>query len=179
MRIRAPGALPLNAVLGGRGETGVLARAGRIVALVAVVGSGKAAADEERTWRWFVDCSEPMTSRLQVALRGSTLYEATLPLCHVTYRSRSREGESRILSFFFTADAGIFGDEFRGLGRQRIEGNVWEAGGDPDQIILGLSFVAGNQILLNTLHFASPSRDSSHEQAAGLTSTTSAFRRRR
>jgi len=131
--------------------------------------------EADRTWRWFVDCPQPHSTRLQVTLRGRTLYDATLPLCDVTPSERSQRAEQRRLRFFFTTDAGLFGDEFRHLGVRRIEGNVWEAGGDADQIILGLSFQIPEQILLNTLHLAAESQRSTSDLARGLTSSTSPF----
>lgn len=138
-----------------------------------------AAAEESAPskWRWFRDCAEPLTTRLFVSLHGRSLFDATLPLCHVPDTSPSSTGKPRILRFFFTADASVFGEEFKHLGIRRIEGNVWEAGGDPDDIILGLSFEAGEQILLNTLHIASCLQPSSLDQATGLVSRTSAFMR--
>jgi hypothetical protein len=49
-----------------------------------------------------------------------------------------------------------------------IEGNIWEAGADPDALTLGVSFVNGNRILTNTVHIAHPAARNESVVATGL-----------
>jgi hypothetical protein len=56
-----------------------------------------------------------------------------------------------------------FQNEYPTTPQQTIEVNVWQAGAEPDLLMLRLSFVSKGQngrILLNTLHFAAPDRTS-------------------
>ena len=61
----------------------------------------------------------------------------------------------------------MFG-EYRTVHTQTIEGNVWQAGSDPDELLLGISFSTKNQVLLNTIHIAKPGRVSSSEVDRGI-----------
>jgi hypothetical protein len=107
--------------------------------------------------------------------REPVLFASPVPLCHMPDSALVIPKDQKTLIFHFTADPAIFGDEFKHLGRQRVEWNVWEAGGDPGDIILGLSFSAGNRSLLNTLHVAYADKEGVFDQAEGLRSRTSPF----
>jgi hypothetical protein len=49
-----------------------------------------------------------------------------------------------------------------------IQGDIWQVGGEPDALILGISFDTKKQILLNTLHIARPEKQTSSELDKGL-----------
>jgi len=49
-----------------------------------------------------------------------------------------------------------------------IEGNIWQAGADPGVILFGVSFSTKEQVLLNTIHIAEPSKESASEIDRGL-----------
>jgi hypothetical protein len=86
------------------------------------------------------------------------------------------EKPQRILKFYFKAKCSIFksGEDssldslFESFGKRRIEGNIWEAGKDPNDIIFGVSFVAKNQIMLNGIHIAEIKKASKTDLAVGL-----------
>ena len=50
---------------------------------------------------------------------------------------------------------------------------MWQAGGESDALILGLSLQGTNRIHLNTLYIAKPDRKSSSSLGYGLTIVTS------
>ena len=79
----------------------------------------------------------------------------------------------RMGEWSFTLLAVIF---FQGKYRTRstdsIEGDIWQAGGEPGALSLGISFDTKNQILLNTLHIARPDTQTSSELHKGLFITT-------
>ncbi|MBZ5782256.1 hypothetical protein, partial [Klebsiella aerogenes] len=58
--------------------------------------------------------------------------------------------------------------EYHTTSTQTIEGNIWQAGADPGDLILGVSFATKNQVLLNTIHIARPGSASSSEVDRGI-----------
>ena len=51
---------------------------------------------------------------------------------------------------------------------ETIEGTIWQAGADPDDILLGVSFVAHDQVLLNTIHIVRPGEPTESKLDTGL-----------
>jgi hypothetical protein len=111
-----------------------------------------------------------------IRLGGRVLFTQPLRLCRIPESAYEPGDGERVAVFKFKADATTFGEEHRHLGIRTIEGNVWQAGVNSSDIILGISFVTGNQILLNTLHVANAQAASQYELAAGLTSETTLFK---
>lgn len=103
-----------------------------------------------------------------VRLDHKVLYRGVLPICR-----GSRDAEDGRVEFHFVGGH-TFQGEYRTRSADSIEGDIWQAGGDPDALILGISFDGGKhkQILLNTLHVASPEKQSSSELDKGLFITT-------
>ena len=66
----------------------------------------------------------------------------------------------------------MFDADFASLGTPEIEGNVWEAGSEHDQILLGVSFLTKDRILLNTTHFATANGASQAPLVERLVMTT-------
>ena len=62
---------------------------------------------------------------------------------------------------------------------QVIEGNVWQAGADPDALILGLSFSSQRKIYMNTLHMATPDIVKRTEIEHGLIITTKTIEKKK
>src|SRR5262249_25470427 len=90
-------------------------------------------------WQWSAMC--PLGSdqmRVDGRYQGKRVFTKLCPICKGPQASERQ----RPLAFFFTAPAGIFGDEFAALGTQKIEGNIWQAGGEGSGILLGVSFTA-------------------------------------
>jgi hypothetical protein len=125
-------------------------------------------------WRWFGDCRPTRQIRLDVRLNQAQLYSRAFPACCVRSGLIPDDTPPKTLRFSFHASAAIFGSEFGSLGVVEIEGNIWQAGGDPDAIILGVSFATRHRVLLNTVHITRPHRPSQSELAEGLVIRTSA-----
>jgi hypothetical protein len=94
-------------------------------------------------------------SVMEIHLYRKVLYRGVLAIC-----PGSRDGEDGRAEFHFSG-----GHTFQGrchtLAKGSIEGDIWQAGADPDALILGISFAASKQILLKTLHVASPEKQTS------------------
>lgn len=123
-------------------------------------------------WHWYGTCSPADTIYLEVRLQHTAVYRTSIPVCALLRENIEPERPQKILEFFFTADARIFGSEFKSFGINRIEGNIWEAGKDPDDIILGVSFENDRRILLNSIHIAKVKDLCQTRMAKGLTVRT-------
>ena len=143
-----------------------------VVMLALVLTSGTAfsqasiSSPDEVVWHWFGDCRNGKTMGAEVILGGKRIYATSFSICPM--RRTQIEAEKRILEFYFEVPARIFGEEFKAIGTQRIEGNIWEAGSERDAIVLGVSFSTRDRVLLNTLHFAYADRASEAELAKAL-----------
>jgi len=49
-----------------------------------------------------------------------------------------------------------------------LDVDLWQAGGEPDVILLGFTIAAGNDLHMNSLHFLSPTEDRMSTMAPGL-----------
>jgi hypothetical protein len=76
---------------------------------------------------------------------------------------------------FHFAGGHTFQGEYITRSTDSIEGDIWQAGGEPDALILGISLIdtgTHKQVLLNTLHIARPEKQTSSELDKGLSVTT-------
>ncbi len=55
---------------------------------------------------------------------------------------------------------------------QLIDDSFWQAGADPDALLIGVSFVASDTILMNTIHISHLNKRESSEIAKGLVVVT-------
>jgi hypothetical protein len=117
-------------------------------------------------WTWSKQCIGKQELEVTVRLQRKVLYRGVLPICR-----GSRDAEDGRVEFHF-AGGHVFQGEYRTRSTDSIEGNIWQAGGEPDALILGISFDTNNQILLNTLHIAKPDSQTSSELDKGLFITT-------
>ena len=156
----------------------MIARAVLLALLQAVTPSVSAtqlgdSPDDQRVWQWYGSCSSHQTMHATVILTGRTVFAASLPVC-VMRRGDGREGQRKRLVFRFRAKATEFGNEFKSFGEPEIEGNIWLAGGDPDALLLGVSFDVPKRIFLNTVHIAKVAKASESLLARRLVMRTSA-----
>jgi len=117
-------------------------------------------------WTWSKQCSGNHKIGVTVRIDTTVLYRGVLPICH-----GSRNAENGRVEFHF-AGGHTFQSEYRTGSTDSIEGDIWQAGGDPGDLILGISFATNNQILLNTVHIARPDKPTSSELDKGLFITT-------
>lgn len=103
---------------------------------------------------------------MTVRLASKVLYKGVLPICR-----GSRDAENGRAEFHF-AGGHLFQSKYRTHSTDSIEGDIWQAGGELDALILGISFDTKNQILLNTLHIAKPDMQTSSELNKNIFITT-------
>ena len=109
----------------------------------------------EAVWTWSKQCGDNHELGVTVRLQRKVLYRGILPICH-----GSREAEDGRVEFHFSGGHRFQG-EYRTRPTDSIEGDIWQAGGESDALILGVSFDSTRQILLNTLHVARPDKPTS------------------
>lgn len=136
------------------------------------------AKDTERVWYWFAKCGGPAMT-LEVKLDGTTISKTTFPICHALRDSlTSNNGnEQKRIEFPFRSKRTIVWTGYRDESDETkadelVEGSIWQAGADPDCLIIGVSFFSGDKILMNTLHIAYPEKRESSEIASGLVIST-------
>jgi hypothetical protein len=120
----------------------------------------------EEVWTWSKQCDGNHKLGVTIRLDHKVLYRGVLPICH-----GSRDAEDGHVEFHF-AGGHLFQGEYRTRSTDSIEGDIWQAGGESDALILGISFDTKKQILLNTLHVATPDKQISVELDKGLFITT-------
>jgi hypothetical protein len=115
---------------------------------------------------WSTRCDGDRQLGVTIRLDRKVLYSGILRIC-----PGNRDTENGRAKFHF-AGGHTFQGEYRTSSNDSVEGDIWQASGDPDDLILGVSFDTGKQILLNTLHIARPSKKTSSELDPGLFITT-------
>ncbi len=89
---------------------------------------------------------------IQVVLDGKIVYRSRFTVCSVSKPAAQPEKQKLVFHF---KGGHVFQGEYRTLPTQTIEGSIWQAGADPDALLLGVSFVT-DRVLLNTIHIAKP-----------------------
>jgi len=118
------------------------------------------------SWHWFQPCKDSSALSIEVLVEKKLVYSSSFPICS-TATNPKPEQEKKILKFFFVGGHRFQG-EYRTTSAQKIEGNIWQAGADPDALLLGVSFMTQGQILLNTIHIAKPNAPSVWELDRGV-----------
>jgi hypothetical protein len=108
---------------------------------------------------------------LTVFLDSTRVYHGVLAACPDLLPDSLRERYTRAV-FFFRPARSLMWDEVRTRSRERIEGNVWRAGTDSDAVLIGISFVARDIVLLNTIHIAALDTSTAFPLGVGLRSVT-------
>jgi len=141
--------------------------------------TGEADSTAEAKWRWYVACERPFSTRIVVALEGTWVFDATVPVCRVPEAQRTAQAERKVLRFWFRGNPAQFDAEAPSAPGSKIEGSVWQAGGETTGIVFGVSLQSSGRIILNTLHVADSDRRSQHPVAKGLVVSTTRFQGKR
>jgi len=112
-------------------------------------------------WVWSKNCDSSKGLDVTLRLRSKVLHHSIIPICQ-----GSRDAEDGRVEVKFSSGLLI-----RGQAGQE-EADIWQAGGETDALILGLSLRGANRIHLNTLYIAYPDRKSSSSLGYGLTMIT-------
>lgn len=114
-------------------------------------------AAQETVWYWFGHCGKSRMIRIEVLLNGRQLYPSLFPICRMS-RANVTADQTRRKLVFFLKGGHVFQGEYCTTPAQTIEANIWEAGGDPGDLLWGVSFMTKRQVLLNTIHIMKPDR---------------------
>lgn len=133
-------------------------------------------AQEEPVWFWFATCGGPALT-LEVQFDKTMIYKSTFPLCRAERRSVESQGGAGRVQFYFWPQRTIEWSGYRETNEttkanQAIEGDLWQAGADPDDLLIGISFSDDSKIYMNTIHIAHPARRDQTTVATGLVVTT-------
>jgi hypothetical protein len=108
-------------------------------------------------WFWFGNCANSTVMGVKVVVDGQTVYRSSFRACQMERTDANTKNEQSVRAFHFSGGH-TFQDTYRTTENEKVEGNIWQAGADPDAILLGVSFVAHNQVLLNTIHVVKPGK---------------------
>ncbi len=124
----------------------------------------------DTVWVWSAMCGQPRTIALDVRLDQSLIYHTRLPMCRV---ERALEiGET--IRFSFTPHRPIVWMGYRTdkgdttNADTPVEGRIWQAGGDPDALLLGVVMSSADGMHMNAIHVVRPGKPSEKDLAAGL-----------
>jgi hypothetical protein len=143
-----------------------------IAGLVAVISGSGGAAQDKPVWFWFATCGGPLMT-IEVSLDGAVVNRASLPVCKALRGSAAAQGAAGRLDFTFVARRPMTWSGYRDRpdvtpAGERIEGSIWQAGAEPDTLLLGVSYLTKDRVLMNTIHTAHPLDRRESEIAKGL-----------
>jgi len=142
-----------------------------------LVAGPQAAAQEGPVWSWFATCGGPAMA-IEVRLDGATICKAEFPVCHADRERVESQGQwIGKIRFSFSPSRSIIWKGYRDTtditkAGQVLKADLWQAGADPDDLLIGVSFSDQNTIYMNTIHIAHPTRRDESEIAKGLTVVT-------
>ncbi len=114
---------------------------------------------------WVADrCAAGRTLMVQVRFANTNIYHTSFTICR---RQRSQIPQTH-WQFSFTPWTRLHWSNDSTASGELVSGDIWQAGGDSDALELGVSMEAHNQILVNTIHVASPSGSSTTPIDDGL-----------
>lgn len=116
-------------------------------------------------WHWFETCDGARHLGLVVLLDGKSVYRSKFSVCLNNNRPTPTAEERKVVFHF--KGGHLFQGEYPTSPTQTIEGNIWQAGADPDVLLLGVTFVS-DRVLLNTIHTAKPDGQSVSELDRGI-----------
>jgi hypothetical protein len=115
-------------------------------------------------WHWFDHCRGVRNLGLVVLLDGKAIYRSRFLVCRNNEPTPTAEEQKLVFRF---KGGHVFQGEYRTLPTQTIEANIWQAGADPDALLLGVAFVS-DRVLLNTIHVAKPDSASASQVDPGI-----------
>jgi hypothetical protein len=109
-------------------------------------------------WFWFGGCkNNSKTMEIELSVEGKIVYRSSFRACRMKRADANskREGNTKI---FYFPGGHTFQKKYRTTRQTQIKGSIWQAGADPDDVLLGVSFETDNQVLLNTVDIVRPGR---------------------
>lgn len=111
----------------------------------------------EPVWFWFSDCQNGKIMGVNVVVDGRTVYRSRFRTCQIERTNATTEKQHDKKTFRFSGGH-TFQNTHPTSNAESVEGNIWQAGAETDGILLGISFVAHDQVLLNTMHLVKPGK---------------------
>ena len=143
-----------------------------LIAAIFAVSSIPAASDDAPVWFWFATCGGPVMA-LEVGLDAKNLYKGSFAICQASRSSQHSQGQQSRLEFSFRPERPVVWRGYRdkedrtGL-NHRLTCQLWQAGADPDAVVIGVTFADEQKIYMNTVHIARPGKRNETEVADGL-----------
>ena len=127
-------------------------------------------------WFWFATCGGPLMT-LEVQVDSRLVHRATFPVCRTRRDAVQNQGQAGRVEFAWRTERVVVWDGYREATDRtspntNIEASIWQAGADPDAMMLGVSLVDGKKILMNTVHIAHPGARDESVIAMGVTVRT-------
>lgn len=121
----------------------------------------------EKAWWWFDDCPDGRSVGIDVLLDGKSIYHAELRVCQM-YRNDANSKPTQKTIVFNMSGGHTFQNTYHTKQTEKIEGIIWQAGADPNDLLLGLSFSTKGQVLLNAIHIMDPSKATTSNIDTGM-----------
>jgi hypothetical protein len=121
----------------------------------------------EAAWSWCRDRRESKTLALRILLDGKSIYRSSFHVCRVRSGDVPRLKERPEIAFSFRGGP-VFQGEHPTSPKEMVEVSIWQAGSEPDGLLLGISFSTNGRVLLNTLHLVEADRASESQLDRGL-----------
>jgi hypothetical protein len=119
-------------------------------------------------WFWFGACKDGKTMGVELSVDGETVYHSTFRACRMNRTETNSDREAKAKTTFHFPGGHTFQDTYHTAKREQIECDIWQAGADPNDILLGVAFATHDQILLNTIHVVRPDKSTRSELDDGV-----------
>lgn len=144
--------------------------------MLAMGGCLPASSEEHGVWFWFSNCGAK-TLFLEAKLDAEILYSSRIPICRARRDSDASSGEARTLSFSAKSSHSIRWHGYRDdepvtKAGSALQLDLWQAGADPNALLIGVTVSDDHQIYMNTIHIADPDRQSATVLAKGFVINT-------
>lgn len=104
--------------------------------------------------------------QILVVIDGKRAFQSDFAVCQIRKESKASVPQKNLV--FSIKGGHAFQKQYITTPNDVIRGDIWLAGSDPDDLLLGISFMDDKQILLNTTHIAKPNQESSTEIDPGI-----------
>jgi hypothetical protein len=110
-------------------------------------------------WFWSRDCHDGVVMGIRITVEGQIVYRSTFRACRILNNEPNKYDEKGMREFYFPGGH-TFQGEYHTTNREKIEGDIWEAGADPADILLGVTFSTRRRELLNSVYIVKPGETS-------------------
>jgi len=135
------------------------------LSLCLIVGASSAQAPSSvPVWFWRIPCGDRGLA-IDVTLSGRSVYHAEVPICHMVRTRDATTKENNGFKILLTTSKPLVFSGYRDTddvvpAGKSLEMDIWEAGADPDDLIIGVSVADGKKIYMNTVLIAEPKIES-------------------